>query len=132
MCLYWTVKYFCGCIYDEWYSPCDGEGHGPNARKQDNWCYNRNIQETTDVLTLCEPCYAELDARVRKDGLKKVLQSSKSFPLAEQLGMLIVLENDESEQWKVFRKKRQIILQEGEWQIPETDGPADVKMLKMR
>lgn len=132
MCLFWTVKYVCGCIYDEWYRPCQSNDNANQARQQKTWCYQRNIQEITDVLTLCEACYAKVDARVRKDGLKKVLQSVETFPLAEPLGMLIALENDEREQWKAFGRERQVLLLESEWYIPETEGPVDSGRLKLK
>ncbi|KAL4917221.1 hypothetical protein BDW62DRAFT_202035 [Aspergillus aurantiobrunneus] len=131
MCVFWTVKYLCNCIYDEWYFPCDWYGLALLPREPKTWCYLRHMQETTDVLTLCEECFAMLDSQVRKHGVKKVLQSAETFPLAEQLGMLIVLENDEGEQWKAFRKKP-LLFFENEWQIPETDGPVDGRRLRLK
>lgn len=133
MCLFWTVKYLCNCIYDEWYQPCRSNADDSDQpRQQKTWCYKRNIQEITDVLTLCEACYAKVDARVRKDGLKKVLQSAETFPLAGPLGMLVALENDEHEQWKAFGRERRVLLLEGEWYIPGTEGPVDSGRLKLK
>jgi hypothetical protein len=132
MCLFWTVKYLCDCIYDEWYRPCQSNDDTNQSRQQKTWCYQRNIQEITDVLTLCEACYAKVDARVRKDGLKKVLQSAETFPLAEPLGMLVALEDDGYEQWKAFGSDRQVLLLESEWYIPQTEGPVDSARLKLK
>jgi hypothetical protein len=156
MCTFYTVKYFCNCIYDEWLLPCfftrgpsillhrpdstssqstseaqsppDSPPDSPPAPLPDvnplsnpshqkllptkKACYHTHIVETYDVLTLCEVCFAQLDKQIRTHGVKALLASPERFPLAEKLGMLIVVENDAMEQWRLFRKGEQCFLLE--------------------
>ncbi|KAL2848844.1 hypothetical protein BJY01DRAFT_246221 [Aspergillus pseudoustus] len=157
MCTFYTVKYLCNCIYDEWILPCyftrgpsillrrpnntqpDSQASScsssppstpdsptessPNTLNQNKQpCYHARIVETYDVLTLCEGCFAQLDAQVRAHGVKAVLAAPERFPLAEKLGMLIVIENDELEQWRVFRKGEQCFLLQREVGVESLRG----------
>lgn len=61
-----------------------------------------------------------------------MLQSAETFPLAEPLGVLVALENDEYEQWKAFGSDRNVSLLESEWYIPQTEGPVDSARLKLK
>ncbi|KAL2842453.1 hypothetical protein BJX68DRAFT_270630 [Aspergillus pseudodeflectus] len=158
MCTFYTVKYLCNCIYDEWLLPCfftrgpsillnhpnstesqstsetqsspDSPPNSPPATPSHanpefnpcfpkpkphptkKPCYHTHIIETYDVLTLCEVCLTQLDKQIRAHGVKTVLASPERFPLAEKLGMLIVVENDALEQWRLFRKGEQCFLLE--------------------
>ncbi|RDW90504.1 uncharacterized protein DSM5745_02279 [Aspergillus mulundensis] len=111
MCIFWKTKFLCGCIIDEFWYPCSTLRPDPateklrfHTRNHPN-CKMRSLQELTECILLCELCLGKLHARVRKDAdIRKTLASKDTFPLAEQLGMLILLENDEIEQWKVFGK----------------------------
>lgn len=125
MCISFTVKYLCSCIYEEWYSACVVYGDDMRPRPPRTWCYLRHIKETIDPFTLCETCLAKLEARVRRDGLRKTLQSAETFPLAAQLGMLIVLENDEELQKKYFGWKKRVFIFDREHYVPVTDGPVN-------
>ncbi|KAL4744682.1 hypothetical protein BDW72DRAFT_199361 [Aspergillus terricola var. indicus] len=114
MCVFWTTKYLCSCIYDEFYYPCTWASHNPETNpdpalrraKYPQKCHVRSIEEIVDCLVLCELCFEKLHDRVRKDrDIKKTLARKNTFPLVEQLGMLILLENNKIEQWKIFGKE---------------------------
>ncbi|KAL4978613.1 hypothetical protein BDW66DRAFT_164684 [Aspergillus desertorum] len=114
MCVFWTTKYLCSCIYDEFYYPCTWTSRNPERNpdptlrraKHPQNCHTRDVEEMIDCLILCELCLEKLHDRVRKDrDIKKTLASKDTFPLAEQLGMLILLENDEIEQRRIFGKE---------------------------
>ncbi|KAJ0417750.1 hypothetical protein BJY00DRAFT_315542 [Aspergillus carlsbadensis] len=144
MCTFYTVKYLCNCIYDEWLLPCfftrgpsillrhpisepqsPPDPHPPATHPESKpshpeptphltkrTCYHTRIIETYDVLTLCEICFSKLDKQIRTHGVKTLLASPGRFPLAEKLGMLIVVENDAMAQWRLFRKGEQCFLLE--------------------
>ncbi|KAL4910247.1 hypothetical protein BDW74DRAFT_144717 [Aspergillus multicolor] len=111
MCIIWETKFLCGCIIDEWWFACTNLRHDISntglrflARSHVN-CKAREIQRWRECLLLCELCLGKLHARVRKDAdIRKTLASKETFPLAEQLGMLIVLENDALVQRGIFGK----------------------------
>ncbi|KAL2803009.1 hypothetical protein BJX63DRAFT_89519 [Aspergillus granulosus] len=122
MCTFYIVKYLCDCIYDEWILPCffsrgpsillrrpntqsdSLPRSNPLPKQNSQPCYHTRIIETYDVLTLCEVCFSQLDSQIRTYGVTPVLASPERFPLAEKLGMLVVVENDALEQWRLFRK----------------------------
>ncbi|KAL5335928.1 hypothetical protein BJX70DRAFT_401121 [Aspergillus crustosus] len=123
MCIYYTTKYLCSCIYDEWFYPCKptltitlttnlnlNPDPNPTPRAPGFLCPTRELVSVHDVLTLCEPCFATLHTKIKKQGIRDVLDSGRG--LGKQLGMLIVLENDEKEQWRAFRRGRQVLFRE--------------------
>ncbi|KAL4879040.1 hypothetical protein BJY04DRAFT_220636 [Aspergillus karnatakaensis] len=117
MCITYITKYLCTCIHTEWHYPCTTKPTStplltpftlspiPPPRPSDSWCHSRILHTTHNMLTYCEDCYAILHARLKKDGLRKVLDDAKSgrFALGETLGMLVVLFTDEMEQWRLWR-----------------------------
>ncbi|KAL4820054.1 hypothetical protein BDW67DRAFT_181143 [Aspergillus spinulosporus] len=114
MCIFWITKYLCYCLYDEFYYPCNWASRNPEtnpdpalrrARNPQNCCVC-SIEEIIDCLVLCELCLEKLHDRVRQDcDIKKTLARKNTSPLVKQLAMLILLENDIVEQWKVFGKE---------------------------
>ncbi|KAL3467243.1 hypothetical protein BJX64DRAFT_283965 [Aspergillus heterothallicus] len=174
MCTFYTVRYLCNCIYDEWVLPCyftrgpsnllrqpnpskpdsasqtqhQSQSNSPPQSPQCSYassspsppsktlpkstqnqpCYHTRIIETYDVLTLCEVCFSHLDTQIRQHGVKAVLASPERFPLAEKLGMLIVIENDALEQWRVFRKGEQCFFLQREVGVQSLGGEGGGKV----
>ncbi|KAL2872627.1 uncharacterized protein BJX67DRAFT_376426 [Aspergillus lucknowensis] len=136
MCTFYTVKYLCNCIYDEWRLPCfftrgpqiltipsqSTPASSPAVKPTKPRCYHTRIIEIYDVLTLCEVCYMQLDAQIQTHGVKTLLAAPERFPLAEKLGMLIVVGNDEDEQWRVFRRGEQVFILEREVKMERLEG----------
>ncbi|CBF70094.1 predicted protein [Aspergillus nidulans FGSC A4] len=113
MCLFWITKYLCSCLYDEFYYPCSWASRNPEtnpdpALRRASYpqnCHVRSVEEIIDCSVLCELCFEKLHDWVRKDcDIKKTLARNGTSPLVEQLGMLILLENEKLEQWKIFGK----------------------------
>ncbi|KAL4807352.1 hypothetical protein BDV18DRAFT_159573 [Aspergillus unguis] len=129
MCIIFTTTYLCSCVYDEWHFPCV-VFEDLRPRPPGTWCYLRHMKETVDIFSLCELCLPKLEARVRRDGIKKTLASRETFPLAEKLGMLIVLENDERLQRKYFGRREKALIYDREWWVPVTDGAISRERLK--
>ncbi|KAL2832855.1 hypothetical protein BDW59DRAFT_157002 [Aspergillus cavernicola] len=109
MCHFWQAKYLCACIHDEWYTECKYLHHAkhPDYPTPGTRCIRRQIFIYHDIFSFCEECYGELDRRIKRDGVKNVLTSGDTYPVADKLGMLIVLIGDRWERWKVFRRRRE-------------------------
>ncbi|PTU18574.1 hypothetical protein P175DRAFT_0534316 [Aspergillus ochraceoroseus IBT 24754] len=125
MCIHYTCKFLCGCIWDEWRFPCEN----PHA-----WCTYRDIIQTDDPLTACEDCWARIETRVRRYGLRNVLRSGEeeAFPLGRALGMLVVLLYDENEQWRLFRNGERVFFRDRELDTMKDLRPVSAALMRER
>ncbi|KAL3477373.1 hypothetical protein BJX99DRAFT_257623 [Aspergillus californicus] len=138
MCYFWQTQYLCACIHDHSYIPCTlythqkatpqekrlGKTRNPNIP-----CHTYEIEVVHDWLTFCEDCYGDLETQIRRDGLKKTLETA---PLRAELGVVLFLMFDEEERKRIFAKS--LASGEGEvlltWEWIQFDKGENLRMVR--